>query len=127
MPELINRLTPPDTCIIAEYIHIEEEEKPIRGSYVVAVYHCEQAWGGPEEGGWWYDTGNLTRIVDTFRTDQAAYEYSRRLNNRLRSRKFGPNLGKREYTSSISTGEYRAQTFEDTAPTYFPESRPRYE
>jgi len=26
-------------------------------SYTVAVYICDRAYGGPEEGGWWYDCG----------------------------------------------------------------------
>ena len=26
-------------------------------STYVNVYHVDQAKGGPEEGGWWYDTG----------------------------------------------------------------------
>jgi hypothetical protein len=29
------------------------------------VYVCDQAYGGPEEGGWWYDTGE--RIDETIR------------------------------------------------------------
>ena len=32
------------------------EAKP---TYVVAVYLCDRAFGGHEEGGWWYQTGIL--------------------------------------------------------------------
>jgi hypothetical protein len=96
-------------------------------SHVVAVYDCYRSYGGSEEGGWWYDTGELCRIVKVFKSEDKAYEYSRRLNAKLRSRAFGPNQGKRELSSVLSDGEYQALVFEDTCPRYFPEGRPRYE
>ena len=30
--------------------------------YVVAFYAVDRAYGGPEEGGWWFDTGELVRL-----------------------------------------------------------------
>ena len=30
------------------------------------VYLIDRAYGGPEEGGWWYDTGERVRIIRTF-------------------------------------------------------------
>jgi hypothetical protein len=100
------------------------EQRPV---YVVAVYDCGQQFGGREEGGWWYDAGSLVRVMRRFRSSKAAYAYSNRLNGKLQSRSWGPNEGKREYTSVLSDGEYRACTFENTAPAGFPERRPRYE
>lgn len=94
---------------------------------IVAVYHMEQAYGGPEEGGWWYDTGQLARIVRIFRNEDKAYEFCRRLNHKLSSRLIGPNQGRREYTSVLSDGVYRAQVWVDNPPQYFPEERPHYE
>ena len=96
-------------------------------TYIVAAYDCGQKYGGSEEGGWWYDAGHLIRIVRTFRSEQRAYSYAQRLNHRLRSREFGPNRGKREYTSVLSEGEIQAHIHENQAPAYFPERRPRYE
>jgi hypothetical protein len=95
----------------------------------VAVYLCDMAYGGPEEGGWWYDTGTLTRIVRTIRNQDKAYDYCRRLNKKLQSRVIGPNQGRREYTSVISEGEYQARVFDcdETIPKHFPETRPHYE
>ena len=101
--------------------------KAKRAVYVVAVYDCGQQFGGREEGGWWYDAGSLVRVMRRFRSSKAAYAYSNRLNGKLKSRTWGPNEGKREYTSVLSDGEYRACVFEDTAPQGFPEKRPRYE
>lgn len=95
--------------------------------YLVCVYECEQRFGGPEEGGWWYDSGCLVRVMKVFRSADIAYDFCRRLNSKLNSRVFGPNQGKREYTSVLSDGEYQAHVLEDSAPKYFPESRPHYE
>lgn len=102
-------------------------EPKAKTSYIVAVYDCAQQWGGREEGGWWYDAGSLVRVIRVFRNEERAYDYCRKLNTRLNSRAFGPNQGKREYTSVISDGEFRAMVFEGTAPQGFPERRPRYE
>ena len=96
-------------------------------TYLVSVYECEQAYGGAEEGAWWYDTGTLIRTVRLFKNEDKAYVYSRRLNDKLSSRAFGPNEGRREYSSVLSEGEFRAQVHEDAAPASFPETRPRYE
>jgi hypothetical protein len=29
----------------------------------VAVYRCDRAFGGPEEGGWYFDAGAVTRVA----------------------------------------------------------------
>ncbi len=96
-------------------------------TYIIAVYDCQQRYGGPEEGGWWYDSGSLVRITKRVRNEGVAYAYCQRLNHRLRSRLIGPNQGKREYTSVLSDGEYQASIWEDTAPRSFPDRKPHYE
>jgi hypothetical protein len=105
----------------------EQPAIPKAGSFSVAVYLVDRAYGGNEEGGWWYDCGELVRIVQTFRRKQRAYEYVRRLNRRLRSRRFGPNAGRREISSVLSEGEYQAQVCEGAVASSFPERRPYYE
>ena len=100
---------------------------PERKSFVVAAYDVAMAFGGREEGGWWYDRGSLIRVLRVFPNEDRAYEYSRKLNTRLRSREFGPNQGRREYSSVFSDGEVRAIVCDTTAPAGFPERRPRYE
>jgi len=96
-------------------------------TYLVAVYDCSMCFGGREEGGWWYDGGSLVRVVMVCRTEERAYAYSRRLNRRLQSRQWGPNEGKREYTSVLSEGELRAEVWEDMVPAGYPERKPKYE
>lgn len=106
---------------------LDSQPRKERHTYLVAVYDCEQRYGGREEGGWWYDAGTLVRIVRVFANQERAYSYARRLNGRLQSRAFGPNVGKHDYTSVCSEGELRAQVEVDTAAPFFPARRPTYE
>ena len=112
--------------IIDDFIYQEKQDRK-RIVHCIGVYLCNQAFGGREEGGWWYDTGQLVRIVKIFRREEKAWSYVRRLNARLQSRKFGPNEGRREYSSVLSNGEYRAHIYENSCPDYFPSERPHYE
>jgi Zn-finger nucleic acid-binding protein len=93
----------------------------------VGVYLADLGYGGPQEGGWWYDRGELARIVRTYANEERAYAYSRRLNRRLASRVFGPNQGKREKSSVLSDGCYEACVYQDHAPQHYPAQRPQYE
>lgn len=51
----------------------EEDEKFVADEKVivhpsdivfVSAYHIDRAYGGPEEGGWWIDTGDLLECVE---------------------------------------------------------------
>jgi hypothetical protein len=97
-------------------------------TYTVAVYLVDRAFGGHEEGGWWYDTGQLAKICRVFKREETAYVYSRRLNDKLKSRTYGPNVSRREPGSVLSDGEYWAQVRKgDDIPKYYPDRRPHYE
>lgn len=96
-------------------------------SYLVAVYNADRAWGGNEEGGWWYDTGELLRVVKAFRNEGRADDYCYRLNQKLKSRTFGPNRGRRDISSVLSDGVYTAEVHENFAPKFYPERTPHYE
>lgn len=95
--------------------------------YLVSVYLEDLAYGGPEEGGWYYNTGELVRTVKLFRSEERANDYCRRLNQKLRSREFGPNKDRRDISSVLSEGIYSADVHEDFAPRYYPERKPHYE
>jgi hypothetical protein len=95
--------------------------------HVVAVYDVDRRFGGREEGGWWYDAGSLVRTMRVFPTEDRAVAYARRLNEKLRSRVFGPNAGKRDIGSVLSEGELQAWVMDDPAPAGFPDRKPRYE
>ncbi|PZX14230.1 hypothetical protein LX81_03029 [Palleronia aestuarii] len=95
-----------------------------RTRHVVAFYEIDRAWGGPEEGGWWYDCGELARILKVVPSADAAHDLAARA-NRLMDRL---QRGKRDVGSVIyAGGRYAACVLEDTAPRAFPETRPHYE
>jgi plasmid replication initiation protein len=93
-------------------------------SYVIAFYELDRAYGGPEEGGWWFTTGQLVRVFRTAKTEDRAYEIARRANSLLDVLQ----KGKRPIDSmAYGGGRHGAIVFRKTAPEYFPKSRPHYE
>ena len=97
---------------------------PDRTRHVVGLVEIDRTWGGPEEGGWWYDCGALARVFRVVPTAEAAYALAARA-NRLMTRL---QRGRRDVGSVIySGGRYSACVFEDTAPRAFPEIPPHYE
>lgn len=98
--------------------------------YVVAIYELDRAYGGPEEGGWWYDTGELVRIHSIENSKDAAYTKCRRINNLLDYKRRNQDRRTRRYpigSVCYDGGHYEAAVYEHTAPLYFPEQRPYYE
>lgn len=96
-------------------------------TYTVAVYFNDRAYGGPEEGGWWYNCGELAKVCRTFKSEALADDYAFRLNQRLKSRTFGPNQGRRDMSSVLSDGEYWAHVYDGAPPASFPDRKPHYE
>ena len=95
-----------------------------RTRYVVALYEIDRCYGGPEEGGWWYDTGTLERIVVIRHSEEAAFQMARCANSLLTH----IERGRRDVASmAYGGGRHRAEVFEDAAPRFFPEERPHYE
>ncbi len=92
--------------------------------FIVAVYLEDRAFGGSEEGGWYYDCGELVRVSHVFGNEDRAIAFCRRMNDRLRATL---NRGRREISSVLSEGRYAARIEEDFAPQYFPQQRPYYE
>jgi hypothetical protein len=93
-------------------------------TYIVSIFFEDQTWGGAEEGGWWYDAGELVRIIKTFKSEEGASAYCRRANHWLD--RF-VNRHRRPYTSVLSEGRYVAAVDENIAPARYPESKPHYE
>lgn len=93
-------------------------------SYVVAFYEIDRAYGGPEEGGWWYDCGQLVRVAWVCKSEDRAYQKARRANALLDhlQRSLRP-------VSSVAYagGRYAAIVHKGTAPRAYPETRPHYE
>lgn len=97
-------------------------------TFIVAVYDCDRAYGGPEEGGWWYNTGTLIRVCRVFKNQDMAYAWASRMNNKLKNKIIGPNVDKKyDISSVLSEGIYWAEVWEDRAPDHYPDRRPHYE
>ena len=87
--------------------------------FIIALYEIDRAYGGPEEGAWWYDTGELALAPTETRAVQLADRANRLLERLQRHRR-------RVDSVLYDGGRYAAIVFEWTAPPAFPEVRPQY-
>ena len=96
----------------------------MKDNYVVAFYEVDQQYGGPEEGGWWYDSGFLKRVFRVCKSEEEAYKYARRANDLL-------NVIQKDLPSVTSVlydgGRYRAWVYDNNAPWVYPANKPYYE
>ena len=93
-------------------------------SYVLAFYELDRAYGGPEEGGWWFDTGELVRVFRVVKDEERAYALARRANRLLdRLQRHKRSTGSMAYNG----GRHCVSVYARTAPAFFPERRPHYE
>lgn len=99
--------------------------------YVVAVFELDRRYGGPEEGGWWYDTGTLVRILRTASTAARADALASRANSLLAWQRANRPREWRMYplgSMCYDGGHYVADVYlTRELPTSFPAQRPRYE
>lgn len=98
------------------------------GLWFVAVFLVDREYGGPEEGGWYYEAG-VPVLEDGIPTpmwtaDEAAALQHREVVQRTLDETV--NKGRRSIGSVLSQGEYRA-VMDQGWPRPFPETRPRYE
>ena len=96
----------------------------MKNNYVVAFYKVDQQYGGPEEGGWWFDSGVLCRVFKVCKTKDEAYRTARRANDILYVlQRDLPSVSSVLYTG----GRYMACVYENSAVPFYPEHRPYYE
>ena len=92
-------------------------------------HEVAQAYGGPEEGGWWYDTGVPASDWSPleFFCEEAAYERCRELNRAEAERAEAEE--QYGYTSVLShRSEHFAYSVEASPlMVAYPEQRPHYE
>ena len=91
---------------------------------ILAFYEIGREYGGPEEGGWYFDSGTFVRAVRVCLDDADAIQAMRRANrllDRLQRRK--PSVDSVLYRG----GRHRAFSFTGLPPERFPTERPRYE
>jgi hypothetical protein len=46
--------------------------------FVIGFYELDLGYGGPEEGGWWFESGTLVRLHRVMRDEAAAHAYAAR-------------------------------------------------
>jgi hypothetical protein len=92
-------------------------------SFTIAFYEIGLACGGPEEGGWWYETGEIVRLISITRTEGAALAIASRANRLLDrvQRHHRP-----VHSAAYDGGRFRALVFAGLPPASFPVERPAY-
>lgn len=89
--------------------------------YFVNIYLADVAYGGPEEGGWWYPVGEAVRSF-AFHTRKKA-ERCKRLVERAIDK---ANESRPSISSVLSQGQFRIALEKHPAQD-FPQVRPHYE
>jgi hypothetical protein len=101
----------------------EQEEKTVfhneSGAKFVNVYWVERHYGGREEGGWWYDTGDLEQSY-LCPSDKEAETKAESLDLDAM------NEGLYDLSSVLATGVFQIN-ISDTPGESWPKERPFYE
>lgn len=104
------------------------------GLFWLALYLVDLAYGGPEEGGWWYQAGTLVVDPETYREIGAApsafvnQEDAGATLLSLEPRLVALNEGRPPIEATNSVGIYELRVIQaPTLPTHFPTTRPHYE
>ncbi len=93
----------------------------IESVYYVNLYLIDRGYGGPEEGGWWYEYGEFIEPAALFTDEDEALAYARKLNDDNPM-----NEGRPDISSVNSMGRY-TYLVQDRPGRDYPEARPYYE
>lgn len=103
-------------------IHIEHHGPSVHIVYV-NVYDITRCFGGPEEGGWWYDAGECIQIHRVAgRNEAECSNMAHALRDRLRA-----DFPKTDKRYSVLGGDDYDIFIEDEPGRDFPQYTPRYE
>jgi len=95
--------------------------------YCVSIYKIDRQYGGPEEGGWWYNCGEpvlwFGMHTRCFTTLDDARDYQEVLRTTLIPEL---NEGRRPISSVLSEGIFSAEIDENEYPVAYPKERPYY-
>lgn len=108
--------------LMALYHASFEEDAEARRPFHLNEYLTDRAFGGGEEGGWWYDTGVFVKSHGTFPTRDAAFAARDGLDAYLAERREGLH----DPSSVLCTG-WPDLIVEQRPGADFPRARPRYE
>lgn len=84
-------------------------------------YELNRAYGGPEEGGWWYDTGKFVRCHGVFSSWESAFEKREELVEYLAERRVDCHE-----PSSVACQGWPSISIEIRPGENFPKTPPRY-
>jgi hypothetical protein len=125
-----------DTLDIIEQ-EVAEQSAPF---YCVAIYLANRAYGGPEEGGWWFDCGELVReapdginpndLLTVFKGEGAreeAISYAATLQLSLDAHLNSPRGYRANLSSVCCEGRYVARVTDTFPEPHYPAVRPHYE
>ena len=91
-----------------------------------SIHMIDRAYGGPEEGGWYFNYGEpddgLWQHTRLFETEDEAYAYARSLDPVIAEL----NQGRPSISSVLSEGQY-GWVVQDGYPHAWPKQRPHYE
>ncbi len=97
----------------------------------VAVYLCDKAYGGSEEGGWWYTYGDLYKEIPPIVLINPTYAQVREAHDKLEKIIEDQELNPKGYRSDLSSvcceGRYMPCAHTGELPEHFPSERPYYE
>lgn len=94
-------------------------------SFIVAIYEADLKYGGPAEGGWWYEAYALQRVVSVHKREDVANRRAARL-NRLLDVRINRELSYSLTSTGYSGGHLTALVWKDHAPQFWPTHRPIY-
>ena len=107
--------------LMALYHASFEEDAAARRDFHLNEYLTDRAFGGGEEGGWWYDTGVFVKSHGTFPTREAAFAARDGLDAWLAERREGLHD-----PSSVHCTGWPELLVEQRPGANFPARRPRY-
>ena len=106
-----------------------EGYNPFDSSFRIGIYKTFRNYGGPEEGGWWYNSGTLEyQSKKKFDSEEEARDYADALRNKIDQQWNDPRGVYADIGSLL--GEYRWQVMcgggEYPLRDYFPDMKPYY-
>lgn len=104
-------------------------QRDYTSKWYIHKHETALAYGGPEEGGWWYDTGVPVEDweVLSFTSEDAAYEVCRQLNDEEDTRREEEEQHKYTDVLSGQSTFYSYSVEEYPVPQPYPMVRPHYE
>ena len=98
------------------------EDEKAGQSYYLNEYVTNRAFGGPQEGGWWYDTGTFVTCRGVHPTREEATAAARAMAPGLAERRRGLHA-----PDSVLCSGWPEVRIERRPGADFPKTRPRYE